>query len=201
MIKTNGYFRLHRSIFANPVVTKDQDYFLVWIYILSQAEYEKGNKVDFGGKTITLKPGQFTIGVSRQMLGDLHRIQRNLSKDKLFRILKRYVSEKQIAKQSDGRSTLITVLNYEQYQNIAIENATEMQNECETSAKPVRTKEINKKNKKNKRKESDPPPSDEVAVAYEEEDEDDDTPPVPGAKRLPNGGWDYRPDLDWGDED
>ena len=82
------------------------------------------------------------------MLGDLRRIQRNLSKDKLFRILKRYVSEKQIAKQSDGRSTLISVLNYEQYQNIAIENATEMQNECETSAKPVRTKELNKRNKK-----------------------------------------------------
>ena len=156
MIKTNGYFQLHRSIFANPVVTKDQDYFLVWIYILAQAEYEEGKRVDFGGKTITLKPGQFTIGVSRQMLGDLRRIQRNLSKDKLFRILKRYVSEKQIAKQSDGRSTLISVLNYEQYQNIAIENATEMQNECETSAKPVRTKELNKRKKINKRNKEDP---------------------------------------------
>ena len=90
------------------------------------------------------------------MLGDLRRIQRNLSKDKLFRILKRYVSEKQIAKQSDGRSTLISVLNYEQYQNIAIENATEMQNECETSAKPVRTKELNKRKKINKRNKKDP---------------------------------------------
>lgn len=155
MIKTNGYFQLHRSIFANPVVTKDQDYFLVWIYILAQAEYEQGKKVDFGGKTITLKPGQFTIGISRQMLDDLRRIQRNLSKDKLFRILKRYVSEKQIAKVSDGRSTLISVLNYEQYQNIAIENATEMQNGCETSAKPVRTKELNKRKKINKRNKED----------------------------------------------
>ena len=155
MIKTNGYFRLHRSLFANPIVTKDQDYFLVWIYILSQAEYEKGHKVDFGGKTITLKPGQFTIGISRQMLGDLRRIQRNLSKDKLFRILNRYVSEKQIAKQSDGRSTLISVLNYEQYQFFATENATEAQNECETSAKPVRTKEIKKSNKRNKRNKED----------------------------------------------
>ena len=50
MIKTNGYFRLHRTVFLNPVVTKDEDYFLVWIYILSQAEYEKGHKFDFGKK-------------------------------------------------------------------------------------------------------------------------------------------------------
>lgn len=170
MIKTNGYFQLHRSIFANPVVTKDQDYFLVWIYILAQAEYEEGKRVDFGGKTITLKPGQFTIGVSRQMFDDLRRIQRNLSVDKLFRILKRYASEKQIAKQSDGRSTLISVLNYEQYQNIAIENATEMQNKCKTSAKPVRTKELNKRKKINKRNKEDPSLDPEGSAPVPEEE-------------------------------
>lgn len=158
MIKTNGYFQLHRSIFANPVVTKDQDYFLVWIYILAQAEYEEGKKVDFGGKTITLKPGQFTIGVSRQMLDDLRRVQRKLSKNKLFRILKRYESEKQIEKLSDGRSTLISVVNYEQYQKIGTENETEMRNEWETSGKPVGTKELNKRNKRNKRNKEEPSP-------------------------------------------
>lgn len=201
MIKTNGYFRLHRTVFLNPVVTKDEDYFLVWIYILSQAEYEKGHKVDFGKKVITLKPGQFTIGISNQMLNDLKRVKQGFSKSKLFRILKRYESEMQIEKLTDGKTSLITVLNWSQYQKSETENETESKQNRETSEKPVRPKEINKINKRIKNKESDPPPSDEGAVAYEEEDEDDDTPPVPGAKRLPNGGWDYRPDLDWGDED
>lgn len=173
MIKTNGYFQLHRSIFANPVVTKDQDYFLVWIYILAQAEYEQGKKVDFGGKTITLKPGQFTIGISRQMLDDLRRIQRNLSKNKLFRILKRYESEKQIEKLSDGRSTLISVLNYEQYQNIGTENETEMRNKWETSGKPVGTKELNKRNKRNKRNKKDPSLDPERSAPVPEEDDDE----------------------------
>lgn len=170
MIKTNGYFQLHRSIFANPVVTKDQDYFLVWIYILAQAEYEKGKRVDFGGKTITLKPGQFTIGVSRQMLDDLRRIQRKLSKNKLFRILKRYESEKQIEKLSDGRSTLISVLNYEQYQNIGTENETEMRNKWETSGKPVGTKELNKRKKIKKRNKEDPSLDPEGSAPVPEEE-------------------------------
>lgn len=171
MIKTNGYFQLHRSIFANPVVTKDQDYFLVWIYILAQAEYEEGKRVDFGGKTITLKPGQFTIGVSRQMLDDLRRVQRKLSKNKLFRILKRYESEKQIEKLSDGRSTLISVLNYEQYQKIGTENETEMRNKWETSGKPVGTKELNKRNKINKRNKEDPSLDPEGSAPAHEESE------------------------------
>ena len=146
MIKTNGYFRLHRTIFLNPVVTKDEDYFLVWIYILSQAEYEKGHKVDFGGKTIILKPGQFTIGVGNQMLIDLQRVKRDFSKSKLFRILKRYESETQIERLTDGRTSLITVLNWSQYQKSETESETKSKQNRNSNETPVTTKEINKKN-------------------------------------------------------
>jgi hypothetical protein len=104
------------------------------------------------------------------MLDDLRRVQRKLSKNKLFRILKRYESEKQIEKLSDGRSTLISVLNYEQYQNIGTENETEMRNKWETSGKPVGTKELNKRKKIKKRNKEDPSLDPEGSAPVQEEE-------------------------------
>ena len=171
MIKTNGYFRLHRSIFLNPVVTKDPDYFLVWVYLLSQAEYEKGRKVDFGKEVITLKPGQFTIGISNQMLADLQRVKRDFSKSKLFRILKRYESEMQIEKRTDGQTSLITVLNWSQYQKSDTECETNSTQNRKTSEKRVKPKERNTRNKNKEIKEGASSLPEEAPAPEEEEEE------------------------------
>jgi hypothetical protein len=45
-------------------------------------------------------------------------------------------------------------------------------------------------------KEAEPPTLDELAPA-----EEDEEPPVPGAVRMANGGWNYTPGIDWDAED
>ena len=133
MIKTDGFFFVHRSMLINPTVTKDAEYFITWIYILSQAEWKTGKMVDFGGQVIELKAGQFTVGVYSQMLSDLQKIEKRFNKSKLERILKRFENEKQIEKRGSNQCCLITVLNWEKYQQN--ENAFENQtrNERETN--------------------------------------------------------------------
>lgn len=142
MGKKNGYFLLHRSIFQNPIVTKDADYFMVWIYILSQAEWEDGKIVDFGGKKITLKAGQFTCGIKRQMLYELQKINPSLSETKLYRIVKCYSDAKQIATQRSARCSLFTVLNWDSYQNNAKQNESKLKVKCKTEKSKVPPNEI-----------------------------------------------------------
>ena len=116
MFRTDGYFFLHRSMFENPTVMKDEDYFIVWIYILSQAEWRTGKEVDFGGGIIELKPGQFTTGVAGQMLDDLKKIKKTFNRSKLVRVLNKFETKHQIEQQTDNKCTLITVLNWDKYQ-------------------------------------------------------------------------------------
>lgn len=170
MIKTNGFFYLHRSIFLNPIVTKNPDYFIVWVYILSQAEYEPGRKVDFGGKTIELKPGQFTIGISGQMLHDLQGIDSTFTKSRLFRILKRFKSETQIETERSGKCTLFTVVNWDKYQKSGTQNGTKKKQKRNGSETAAVTKEEYKEDKK--KEEKTPPVSDEKILKPGEVDEE-----------------------------
>lgn len=145
MIKTKGYFLLHRSIWSNPTIMKDVEHLVVWIYILSQVEWEDGRVVDFGGKKITLKAGQMTIGVSNQMYSDLKHILPHLTKDKLFRILKCYSDAKQIAKQRSARCSLITVLNWDKYQKNAKQITEQLRtNEINKESSPTKSGEQSK---------------------------------------------------------
>lgn len=151
MIKTDGYFLLHRSLFENPIVTKDADYFITWIYILSQAEWKSGKKVEFGGKTIELQAGQFTTGVSNQMLCDLKKVNNGLNVSKLNRVLKKLKIEKQIEQRSDHQCTLITVLNWDKYQLSEQRNEQRVNNDRTTSEQRVNTNEIKEEeNERNK---------------------------------------------------
>lgn len=152
-MKDKGFFNLHRSIWTNPIITKDSDYFLVWIYMLSQAEWEDGKVVDFGNKKITLKAGQFTCGIKRQMLHDIQTINPSLTKMKLYRIVKCYSDAKQIETQKSARCSLFTILNWNLYQKNETQIATKSKlkrNSHETKMGPNKiNKEINKKEKNN----------------------------------------------------
>ena len=52
------------------------------------------------------------------------------------------------------------------------------------------------KNIKNEKEIKESAPLDSEESAALEEDEDD-VPPVPGAVKMANGGWNYTPDIDW----
>ena len=153
MIKTDGYFLLHRSLFENPTVTKDADYFITWIYILSQAEWKSGKKVEFGGRIIELQAGQFTTGVSNQMLSDLKKVNKGLNVSKLNRIIKRLKNEKQIEQRTDHQCSLITVLNWEKYQVCEQRNEQQVNNDRKTSEQRVNTNELKEEYKEGNKEE------------------------------------------------
>ena len=100
-----------------------------------------------------------------------------------------------VERKANAYRTTITIVNYSKFQDRQNGNGTTDGSPDETpdgSSGGSRTR----KNKNEKRiKESTPPISDEPAALEEEEE-----PPVPGAVRLPNGGWDYCPDIEGEDE-
>lgn len=104
-----GYIRSYRKMFDNPVVTKDAEHLAVWVYLLHYATHT-GYDIMFGGKRITLKPGQ--LPTSRASIAR----KLSISESKVQRILKTFEIEQQIEQQVDSRSRLITLINWDRYQ-------------------------------------------------------------------------------------
>lgn len=125
-----GWVKLHRRIYDNPVVRKDNDYFAVWIYLLLNATHTEINMV-FAGKEITLKKGQLITG--RKQIAVNNKIDEN----KVERILKHFKIAQQIEQQTSNKNRLITILNWENYQ------CSEQQNEQQTNNKPKKSEQQN----------------------------------------------------------
>ena len=58
---SDGWVKIHRKMLDNPVVFKDPDHLAVWMYLLLKATHQDYQTM-FGGKKITLKPGQLITG-------------------------------------------------------------------------------------------------------------------------------------------
>lgn len=110
MPTNNGFVKIHRKMLDNPVVCKDNDYFRVWLYLLLNASH-KGYSAIFNGKKIELKAGQLITG--RKSIAE----KCNISESKAQRILKSFEIEQQIEQQTGNKNRLITVLNWDKYQN------------------------------------------------------------------------------------
>lgn len=127
-----GWFKFYRRIFDNPICTKDAEHFFVWCYLLAEAEFEDGERVLFQNEEITLKKGQLLRTIN-QIANDLH-----IKEMKVYRILKLLENEKQIVKQTSNKKTLITVLNWEEYQSCEKPNEEQMKNKCKTNVKQLK---------------------------------------------------------------
>lgn len=104
-----NFFKVHRSMWNNPIVTKDKDYFYLWMWLLKEAAW-KEHDIEMGGKRITLKPGQFPTG--RKQIAR----ETGISESKVYRILKAFESEHQIEQQSNSCGSVITIVNWDYYQ-------------------------------------------------------------------------------------
>lgn len=130
----NGWIKLHRKTFENPVCCKDSEHFFVWCWILVNAAYEE-KRVLFDGKDTILKKGQLVTTLS-EISNKL-----NINKSKVNRIIKNLKNEMQIETQSSAKNTLFTVLNWELYQDYETQNETLMKrlrNASETEVKRER---------------------------------------------------------------
>lgn len=129
-----GWIKIHRKIWENPVVTKDLAHLGVWIWLLTHATH-KPHDTMFGGRRITLMPGQLITG-RKKLASEL-----GIEETKIKRILRDFKSDQQIAQQAKPYGSLITVLNWDKYQERAQQNAQQMPNECPTSAQQMPTKQ------------------------------------------------------------
>jgi hypothetical protein len=138
----------------NPVVCKDSEYLAVWIYLLLSATHFEYPEL-FKGKKITLKPGQLITG--RKTIS----LKFDISESKVQRILKTLEIEHQIEQQTSNENRLITILNWNEYQESEQQNELPVNNERTTSEQRVNTYKNNKniKNDKNNKNSHFTPPS------------------------------------------
>lgn len=140
-VKMNqGWIKLHRKIFENPVVTKDADHLAVWVYLLAKATHKEYPAI-FKGQKIMLQPGQLITG--RKSIGEKLKIEET----KVKRILTSFENDQQIARQRSNRNSLISILNWQQYQEDAQQNDQPMPSQCPTDAHEQECKEC--KNERN----------------------------------------------------
>ena len=143
-MNAEGWIKLHRKLLDNPVTMKDTDYLAVWIYLLLNASHNEHPAL-FKGEKITLKPGQLITGRKSIALA-LH-----IDESKVERILKSLKSEQQIEQQTSSKNRLISITNWEFYQQSEQQNEQQVNNKRTTSEQQVNTNK-NIKNDKNERK-------------------------------------------------
>ena len=127
-----GWIKIHRKMLDNPIIGKDSDYLSVWIYLLLNATHKEIPAL-FKGKRITLKQGQLITG--RKSMSDKLKI----SESKIYRIINEFKSEQQIEQQTSNKNSLITILNWDRYQQNEQQNETQMNNKWTTTEQQVNT--------------------------------------------------------------
>lgn len=107
----SGWIKIHREI-ADHWIFQDADKFKWWIDMLFLASYE-ANRVNIGNRIVEVKRGQF--------LGSLAFLSKRwgVSKERVISFLRLLQSDGMIDKSSDRNVTLITICNYESYQDVS----------------------------------------------------------------------------------
>lgn len=141
-----GWIKIHRKILDNPIVCKDSDTLAIWIYLLLNATHQEYD-VLFKGERITLKEGQLITG--RKSIAEKLKV----SESKVQRVLKTLEIEQQIEQQTNSQNRLISIVNWNKYQETEQQIEQQVNNERTTSEQRVNTNKNvkNIKNDKNER--------------------------------------------------
>ena len=102
------------------------------MYLLANATHQTID-VFFEGDRICLQPGQLIT--SRKSISQKF----NVNEYKVQRILKLFENEQQIAQQTTPHNRLISVLNWDLYQNDAQQDEHQLHNRCTTDAQQLHT--------------------------------------------------------------
>jgi hypothetical protein len=129
-----GWIKIHRQILENPIICKDSDYLSIWIYLLLNATHKEIPAL-FKGKKIILQPGQLITG--RKSMSEKLKI----SESKIYRVINEYKSEQQIEQQTSNKNSLITILNWNKYQQSEQQNEQQMNNKRTTTEHKQECKE------------------------------------------------------------
>lgn len=127
-----GWISLYRKVLDNPIVCKDADHFTVWVYLLLSATHKEYPAL-FKGEKIMLKPGQLITG--RKSIAEKFKI----SESKVTRILDNLKNEHQIEQQTSNKNRLISIVNWDKYQNSEHQIGQRVNNKRTTSEQQVNT--------------------------------------------------------------
>ena len=134
-----GWIKIHRKILDKGFF-KDSEYFHIWMYLLLNANH-KDKEFLWDNKTIIVKRGSFITSRNK-----IH-LETRVNESKIERILNFLKSEQQIEQQTNNRSRLIVIVNYDGYQKSEQQNEQPVNNQRTTSehkqeGNNVRMKEI-----------------------------------------------------------
>jgi hypothetical protein len=118
-------------MFDNPRM-QDPHYLAVWVWLLLQAKHSPRDAM-LGGQRITVLYGQLTTG--RKQIAECT----GVNESKVDRILKTMESEQQIEQQITTTNRLISITNYEKYQDSEQQNEQRVNNDRTTSEQQVNT--------------------------------------------------------------
>lgn len=140
---SEGWIKLHRKLWENPIVTKDADHLAVWVWLLTHATHAPRAAM-FNGEKITLKSGQLITG--RKKIAK----ETGVNESKVKRIIELFKSDQQIDQQTNGHGSLISIVRWVDYQKSDQQNDQQMTNQWPTNDQPMTTiQEL--KNDKNER--------------------------------------------------
>lgn len=141
-MENTGWVKIYRQIYKNPR-SNDPDWLAVWVYLLCHVAWEPTDVI-FGGKRITLKPGQFITGRKKVASAS------GVHESKVERILSCLESEHQIEQRTDRQSRLISINNWSQYQQSEQPIEQRVNNDRTTSEQRVDTNKEYKEYKEGK---------------------------------------------------
>jgi hypothetical protein len=139
----NGWVKINRSLKKKGYYTQSE-YVHLWVHLLLSANHEESEFM-WNGKILKIKRGQFITG--RLKLAK----ETGINQHKVDRILNLFKSEQQIEQQTTSKYRLITVINYDRYQQYEQQIEQQVSNKCATSEQQVSTNNKYKKEKKDKK--------------------------------------------------
>jgi len=140
-----GWIKVHRKIQDNAI-SKSPEYFALWIHLLLLANHKKSEFI-FNGIKIALESGQFVTG--RKKLAEISGVQES----KIERILNYLKSEQQIEQQTNNKFRLITIINWDDYQEVEQQTEQPVNNKRTTTEQQLNTNknDNNVKNEENEK--------------------------------------------------
>lgn len=123
----NGFIKLHRK-FLTWEWYQDTNTKILFLHLLLKANYK-----DNQWQGITIKRGDVVIGL--MSLSE----ELNLSVQQIRTSLKKLKSSQEITSKSTNRFTVVTIANYDKYQDVEVEITNEITNEQQTDNKPITT--------------------------------------------------------------
>ena len=108
MIDNKGWVKTYRSLMDKGYYT-DSCAVHLWTHIIFKANHSE-REFMWNGSIIKVERGSFVTGRKKLSL------ETGIEESKIYRLLKMFESEQQIEQRTNNRNSIITVVNYDEYQ-------------------------------------------------------------------------------------